>query len=276
MKGTAVFPAVLLLALTAHPSQASVVAKLTFNGAGTAAPVVVPLNIGNVPLGTIVDINLELCFKQPASPQGSCDQSGTVSLEEQLAPPFFFVAAFREALATGATTPVSFPVTLAAGQRLIVLSHWVPDRIGSVTDSLVLQGSSGADTDIFRVDLTGSGVPSGACVPSSQALCLGNGRFKVQSDFLSSTDSEAARGGELTDDTGYLYFFSPSNVEAVVKVLNACSFNNRFWVFAGGLTDVRTVISVTDTQRNVVKTYINPQGTPFRPIQDTGAFATCP
>ncbi len=42
------------------------------------------------------------------------------------------------------------------------------------------------------------------------------------------------------------------------------------------VTDVRTVISVTDTQRNAVRTYINPQGTPFQPIQDTSAFATCP
>jgi hypothetical protein len=59
-------------------------------------------------------------------------------------------------------------------------------------------------------------------------------------------------------------------------VLNACSFNNRYWVFAGGLTDVRTVVTVTDTQRDKVKTYINPQGSPWQPIQDTQAFATCP
>ncbi|HSS77993.1 MAG TPA: hypothetical protein VLV54_14780 [Thermoanaerobaculia bacterium] len=33
---------------------------------------------------------------------------------------------------------------------------------------------------------------------------------------------------KLTDETGYLWFFSNTNVEAVVKVLNACSFNQRF------------------------------------------------
>ena len=81
---------------------------------------------------------------------------------------------------------------------------------------------------------------------------------------------------KLTGDTGYLFFFSPSNVEAVIKVLNACSVNNRYWVFAGGLTDVRTIVTVTDTQRNAVRTYINPQGTAYAPIQDTSAFATCP
>ena len=34
----------------------------------------------------------------------------------------------------------------------------------------------------------------------------------------------------------------------MIKVLDACSFANRFWVFAGGLTDVETVLTVTDTR----------------------------
>jgi hypothetical protein len=128
------------------------------------------------------------------------------------------------------------------------------------------------------LNLSGSGIPTGACPPSStQDLCLNNDRFKIQSHFLTS-NAFAGKAGkvELTSDTGYFYYFNPANVEAVVKVLNACALNNRYWVFAGGLTDVRTMITVTDTQRNAVKTYINPQGTAFQPIQDTSAFATCP
>lgn len=58
------------------------------------------------------------------------------------------------------------------------------------------------------------------------------------------------------------------NVELVIKVLNGCGVNNRYWVFAGGLTDVRTRITVTDTRNGTVKTYLNPQGTAFLPIQD--------
>jgi hypothetical protein len=58
--------------------------------------------------------------------------------------------------------------------------------------------------------------------------------------------------------------------------LNACTLNSRFWVFAGGLTNVRVVMTVTDTQTGTVKTYTNPQGVAFQPIQDTSAFATCP
>jgi hypothetical protein len=118
---------------------------------------------------------------------------------------------------------------------------------------------------------------STACTPSTTALCLANGRFRVQATFETPAgQAGSAEVVKLTDETGYLWFFNASNVEAVVKVLNACGLNNRYWVFAGGLTDVRTVITVTDTQTGTVKTYTNPQSTPFAPIQDTGAFATCP
>lgn len=119
--------------------------------------------------------------------------------------------------------------------------------------------------------------PAPTCQPSATALCLGNGRFRVEATFqVAGQPTGQARVVKLTDETGYFWFFDASNVEAVVKVLNACPLNNRFWVFAGGLTNVRTVITVTDTVKGAQKTYINPQGTPFQPIQDTDALATCP
>lgn len=80
----------------------------------------------------------------------------------------------------------------------------------------------------------------------------------------------------LTPDTGYFDFFDPDNVELVVKVLDACSFNDRFWVFAGGLTNVEVEIVVTDRLSGVERVYRNPLGESFLPIQDTDAFATCP
>jgi hypothetical protein len=41
------------------------------------------------------------------------------------------------------------------------------------------------------------------------------------------------------------------------------------------LLNVQTVITVTDSLTGRVKTYTNPLGTPFKPIQDTSAFS-CP
>jgi hypothetical protein len=116
------------------------------------------------------------------------------------------------------------------------------------------------------------------CVANATTMCLNNNRFRVQALFLTG----AGQGGEaktvkLTDDSGYLWFFSASNIEAVVKVLNGCGVNNRYWVFAGGLTDVRVVLTVTDTQTTAPPAgYVNPLGAAFLPIQDTSALDSCP
>ncbi len=114
------------------------------------------------------------------------------------------------------------------------------------------------------------------CVPGPTTLCLNGGRFKVEGTFNTGTQQGQAQVVKLTDETGYFWFFSSTNVEAVIKVLNACTLNQRFWVFAGGLTNVQTTITVTDSNTGVVKTYTNPQGAAFQPVQDTSAFATCP
>ena len=64
----------------------------------------------------------------------------------------------------------------------------------------------------------------------------------------------------LTNDTGYLWFFNADNVEVVVKVLDGCALNQRYWVFAGGLTDVEVVMKVIDSQTGVAATYLQPAG----------------
>jgi hypothetical protein len=81
---------------------------------------------------------------------------------------------------------------------------------------------------------------------------------------------------ELTADSSYFWFFAPTNVELVMKVLDACTFNDSFWVFAGGLTNVETYLTVVENQGSHQRTYFNAQGTAFQPVQDTGAFPICP
>lgn len=117
---------------------------------------------------------------------------------------------------------------------------------------------------------------SSTCTPGPTSLCLNNGRFEVTAQWETSDgNSGDGQAMPLTADTGYFWFFASTNVEVLIKVLDACGLNQRFWVFAGGLTDVRTTLTVTDTQTGRVKTYTNPQGAAFLPIQDTDAFATC-
>jgi hypothetical protein len=116
-----------------------------------------------------------------------------------------------------------------------------------------------------------------ACTGNATTLCLNNGRFQAQVQWTAGDGSTGAgQAVPLSGDTGYFWFFSPNNVEMVVKVVDGCSVFSTFWVFGGGLTNVNVVLTVTDTKTGAVRTYTNPQGTAFQPIQDTGAFSTCP
>jgi hypothetical protein len=115
------------------------------------------------------------------------------------------------------------------------------------------------------------------CTSGATTLCLNGGRFQVATEWSTPAgQSGAGQAIPLTADTGAFWFFSSGNIEVVVKIVNGCGLNSRYWTFAGGLTDVNVILSVTDTQTGAVQTYTNPQGTPFQPIQDTNAFATCP
>jgi 6-phosphogluconolactonase (cycloisomerase 2 family) len=115
------------------------------------------------------------------------------------------------------------------------------------------------------------------CTPSQTTLCLNNNRFQVSATFdAGNGNSGTAHVGTLTSDTGYLWFFSDSNVEAIIKVLNGCGLTSTYWVFAGGLTNVQVTITVTDTLMGRSHQYVNPASTTFEPIQDTSTFTTCP
>ncbi|MBV8199808.1 MAG: hypothetical protein JOZ15_04205 [Acidobacteria bacterium] len=136
--------------------------------------------------------------------------------------------------------------------------------------------SSTFQTGNYTINLS-CGTSAPGCIPNDTTLCVADGRYSVTATFdAGGGNSGAAHAVALTSDTGYLWFFSDTNVEAVVKVLDGCGLNSRWWVFAGGLTNVAVTLTVTDTKTNTVKTYHNPAGTPFQPIQDTSAFATCP
>lgn len=127
----------------------------------------------------------------------------------------------------------------------------------------------------LTISCTGGG--GGACVSDATTLCLNNSRFRVTATFLTPQGQNGnAMAVPETIDTGMFWFFSSNNIEAIIKVVNGCVLNSRYWVFAGGLTNVQVVLTVTDTQNGTVRTYTNPQGTAFAPIQDTAAFATCP
>ncbi len=124
---------------------------------------------------------------------------------------------------------------------------------------------------------TGSG-KQGDCTPGPTDLCLVDSRFQVEvewKDFVGNTGA-----GEVvpfgTDGSGLFFFFDPDNWEMLVKVLNGCGFNDRYWVFAAATTNVEYTLRVTDTEHGNFKEYFNPLGTAALAITDTDALDTCP
>jgi phospholipase C len=164
-------------------------------------------------------------------------------------------------------------------QRLDPATDGRPDPRPTVRERAATLGDLANDFDFTqapRPPLILPATPIGTCVTGDASLCLDNNRFQVVAQW--ATPDGNAGGGHavaLTADTGYFWFFTNTNVEVVVKALDGCALSNTFWIFAGGLTNVATTITVTDTVTGGVKTYTNPQGTAFLPIQDTNAFATC-
>jgi YVTN family beta-propeller protein len=119
--------------------------------------------------------------------------------------------------------------------------------------------------------------PPEPCSAGASRLCLRGDRFAVTADWRTSQGlTGTGQALPLTAETGLFWFFASSNIEMVVKVLDGCAVNGHFWVFAGGLTNVGVTLRIADTRTGQTRTYSNPLGTAFQPIQDTGAFASCP
>jgi len=114
--------------------------------------------------------------------------------------------------------------------------------------------------------------------PVENTVCLGN-RFLTE--IVDVTNSSTHIGVPVrigSIDTALFWFYNDTNWEVMLKVLNACAVNNRYWVFGGALTNQGYRIVITD--RGVAgdpqKQYTNPYGTRAAAIADTTAFATCP
>jgi streptogramin lyase len=214
-------------------------------------------------------------------------------------PPPFPVTEFtvpEASLITDSTIPFgSAPLGIASGPDD---NLWFTDRAigkigrittaGAITEltpptpfSLPFAIAAGPNGDLWFTEVNANKIGritalGQACTPSATSLCLNNARFKVEATWTTSDGASGpAQAVALTPDGGYFWFFSRVNAEMMVKAPNGCSFNNHYWVFAAGLTNVNVVLKVTDSRTGQVNTYTNPQGAAFQPVQDTSAFA-CP
>ena len=147
-----------------------------------------------------------------------------------------------------------------------------------------VRAASGSLNSSYSNEATAStlGGDTTPCVAGPHTLCLGDGgRFKVEVTWSSqSSGSGSANAVPLAGapQSGLFYFIDPTNIEMLVKVLNACipALGNHYWVFYAATTNVQFSLTVTDTQTGQSKNYTNALNHAASPVQDTNAFATCP
>jgi plastocyanin len=179
-------------------------------------------------------------------------------------------------------------------RRTITSTYEVAANTGPNATSVAVLGLDPGSFSLFRIRASGSAstfspysaevasatlANPGTCVPDDRTLCVTNNRFKVEVVFRSAGQNGPAFVVPLPSapSSGLFYFFDPTNIEMLIKVLNACvpPFNH-YWVYFAATTNVEFSTVVTDMQNGQTRAYFNPLNRQAAPVQDGNAFATCP
>lgn len=157
--------------------------------------------------------------------------------------------------------------------------------VGNQSYYLVTAGSEAASQGTFSTFVACTGATRVLAGDGSMPTYDGRytelrkGRFRINATWR---NFQGASGNGTfvplgSEDSGIIWFFSPSNFEVMIKVVDGCSFNNRYWIFFAALTNVEFHITVVDTwTNNTTKQYDNVLGVSAAAITDTNAFMTCP
>ncbi|MEO8276095.1 MAG: hypothetical protein ABI639_07730 [Thermoanaerobaculia bacterium] len=156
--------------------------------------------------------------------------------------------------------------------------------LGNQSYYLVTSGAEPADQGSFTTLVACTGatriLAGDGSMPSYDGRYteLRKGRFRVSAtwrNFANVTGSGTfvPLGSE---DSGVVWFFNPANFELMIKIIDGCSLNNRYWVFFAALTNVEFHVTVYDTWTDTTKVYDNALGVSAAATTDSSAFMTCP
>ena len=122
----------------------------------------------------------------------------------------------------------------------------VPHQVSLLADTLAFRITpESGPAYTFRLHAQITGLASEPCTGIVFEMCLNKGRFRVQAAWSTESGQDGSARMVRPPTTGYFYFFHPGKLEAMIKILDACALNDHYWFFAGGLTNVRTIISIT-------------------------------
>jgi len=169
--------------------------------------------------------------------------------------------------------PVQPPICDPAPARVNLRQFTLPPLpAGSYTVQQFLMDVAFPETTVFQV------------LPPATQLLLLDAHFAVTATF--SPDLRPARGTQLSDRSGYFWFFDPGTVELTVKIVDGRPVNNHYWVFIASTSNVAWNVTVTDelfpafctyepTGPCLSKTYSSPGGT-VQNLIDLGYWADFP
>jgi hypothetical protein len=162
------------------------------------------------------------------------------------------------------TLTVTVPLEPCAAGFIVVHSFPLPPLPeGSYTVSWIVDGTPLPETTVFQVRS-----------PNTNLL-LQNSRFLVTATFTDPATGaqKTAQAVQLSDQSGYFWFFGSTNTELSLKILNGQLINGRSWIFLASMTTEGFSVKVTDLQTPpncpfagdgsscFSKTYTSPAGT---------------
>ncbi len=128
--------------------------------------------------------------------------------------------------------------------------------------------------------------PNYECTEGETNVCLQGGRFKVEGrvSYTNQTTGEYVNNQKakvknamvngIRKTSSLFYFFNEVNPELMVKVIDGCGVNGKYWVFGSAATDLDYSVIVTDNATGVTLPYYRNVGNPL--INDIGAFPCHP
>jgi hypothetical protein len=175
------------------------------------------------------------------------------------------------------TNPLGTPFKLVRDAPFVCLGRPAPPLPDELSEPVFFSDFDREPAEPPVAAVYGHAPLLSSCTADATSLCLFGGRFRVTATYKDyGANTGPGQAVALTSDTGYFWFFSASNVEAVIKIVSFCGPSpNAYAVYANGLTDVQVTLNVLDTQTGRTATYTNALGHAFDLIRDA-AFSCAP
>ncbi|MFM7143378.1 MAG: S8 family peptidase [Alphaproteobacteria bacterium] len=146
----------------------------------------------------------------------------------------------------------------------------------------VTDPANGVTTPRLRIDHALAALGQGGCVESETRLCLLGGRFSATLTWDDGSGPKPAlvaapkaSGDGSASGLFHFYASDPSNWEVLVKMIDGCATNGRFWTLVSASTGFGWELAVTDERTGETRTWRHALDGKASGISDFEAFSGC-